>query len=146
MVEKIRELLRELQAMGKTIFFSSHILLEVAEICTTIGIIEAGHLVACGTLDEIQSHRRARRVTIALTDRGDEAIALLQSTPHILDVQAAERSGHRVELRVDFEGDDVRQTAILTQLIQAGLPVVGFEETRIELEDVFMQVTRGIVS
>jgi ABC-2 type transport system ATP-binding protein len=143
---EIRELLRELQAMGKTIFFSSHILLEVAEVCTTIGIIEAGRLVACGTLDEIQSHRSARRVKIALTGHKDEAIALLQSTPNITDVQAVERSRRRVELRVDFEGDDIKQTAILTQLIEAGLPVVGFEETRIELEDVFMQVTRGIVS
>jgi ABC-2 type transport system ATP-binding protein len=47
---------------------------------------------------------------------------------------------------VDFAGDDAAQTAILTHLMQAGLPVVGFQETKIELEDVFMQVTKGIVS
>jgi ABC-2 type transport system ATP-binding protein len=143
---EIRELLRELQAMGKTIFFSSHILLEVAEVCTTIGIIEAGHLVTCGTLDEIQSHRHTRRVRVTLTDRAEEAMMLLQSTPNVLDVQLAKSAPRRFELSVDFDGDDGTQTTLLTRLIQADLPVVGFEEARMELEDVFMQVTRGIVS
>ena len=143
---EIRELLRELQAMGKTIFFSSHILLEVAEICTTIGIIEAGNLVACGTLDEIQSHRQVRRVKVALTDRVEEGMALLQAAPHVLDVQIAKRTPRRYELDISFDGDDAVQTSILTQLIEGGLPVIGFEEAKVELEDVFMQVTKGIVS
>jgi ABC-2 type transport system ATP-binding protein len=143
---EIRELLRELQAMGKTIFFSSHILLEVAEVCTTIGIVEAGSLVACGSLDEIQRHRRARRVRIALTGRAEEAMALLRDAPGILDVQLARQAPRRFELEAGFDGDDAMQTAILTRLIQGGLPVVGFDEVRVELEDVFMQVTKGIVS
>jgi ABC-2 type transport system ATP-binding protein len=143
---EIRELLRELQAMGKTIFFSSHILLEVAEICTTIGIIEAGHLAACGTLDEIQSHRRTRQVRVALSGRVEEALSLLQSTPAVLDVTLNRQEGRRHELVVHFSGDDSAQTSILTRLIQAGLPVIGFAETQAELEDVFMQVTKGIVS
>ena len=143
---EIRELLRELQAMGKTIFFSSHILLEVAEICTTIGIIEAGNLVACGSLDEIQSHRQVRRVKVALTDRVEEGMALLQAAPHVLDVQIAKRTPRRYELDISFDGDDAVQTSILTQLIEGGLPVIGFEEAKVELEDVFMQVTKGIVS
>ena len=143
---EIRELLRELQAMGKTIFFSSHILLEVAEVCTTIGIVEAGSLVACGSLDEIQRHRRTRRVCIALTGRAEEAMALLRDAPGILDVQLARQAPRRFELEAGFDGDDAMQTAILTRLIQGGLPVVGFDEVKVELEDVFMQVTRGIVS
>jgi ABC-2 type transport system ATP-binding protein len=142
---EIRELLRELQAMGKTIFFSSHILLEVAEICTTIGIIEAGQLVACGSLDEIQSHRHARRITVALAEGAGQAEDLLRSMPGVLDVQVAHR-GARIALQVDFEGDDARQASILAQLVQSGLTVVSFEETKVELEDVFMQVTKGIVS
>jgi ABC-2 type transport system ATP-binding protein len=143
---EIRELLRELQAMGKTIFFSSHILLEVAEICTTVGIIEAGHLATCGTLDEIQSHRRTRRVQIALTDRAEEALSLLRSIANVRDATLQKQAPRRFELTVDFIGDDAAQTAILTRLMEARLPVTGFQETRVELEDVFMQVTRGIVS
>jgi ABC-2 type transport system ATP-binding protein len=142
---EIRELLRELQAMGKTIFFSSHILLEVAEICTTVGIIEAGRLVAHGTLDEIQ-RQRTRRVHVALLDRAEEALSLLRSMPNVVEVALSTQRARRQELVVDFTGDDSAQTAILTRLMQAGLPVVGYEEAKLELEDVFMQVTKGIVS
>ncbi len=143
---EIRELLKELQAMGKTIFFSSHILLEVAEICNTIGIIEAGRLVACGSLDEIQEHRPTRRVRIALTDRAAEAQTIVQTLPGVLDVQTTERGGRKNGLVVQFNGDDAAQTAILTRLIEAGLPIINFQEEKPDLEDVFMQTTRGIVS
>ncbi len=143
---EIRELLRELQAMGKTIFLSSHILLEVAEVCTTVGIIEAGTLVACGALDEIQSHRHVRQVKVVLADHPEQALSLLQSTANVLDVQIARRMPNRCELDLSFDGDDAVQTALLKALIQAGLPVIGFEEAKVELEDVFMQVTKGIVS
>jgi len=83
---------------------------------------------------------------VALTHRAEEAMALLQSVPNVLNVQLVDKGQRRLELDADFDGDDATQTEILTQLIQAGLPVVGFEEAKIELEDVFMQVTKGIVS
>jgi len=173
---EIRELLRELQAMDKTIFLSSHILLEVAEICTMIGIIEAGNLVTCGSIEEIQAagrrRRHTRRVQVTLAGRSEEAMSLLQSSPNVIDVTLTERrvdkglpperlvrsqpQGEQVgkqapqdrafELIVDFIGDDLAQTAILTRLIQAGLPVLSFREIEVELEDVFMQVTKGIAS
>jgi ABC-2 type transport system ATP-binding protein len=152
---EIRELLRELRTMGKTIFFSSHILLEVAEICDAIGIIEAGRLVAHGTLDDIraagQLRRDTRRVKVTLTGRAEEAQSLLVALDNVLDVSIAERpssarGGRTFDLTVDLTGDDLAQTALLTHLIQAGIPVTGFQETQIELEDVFMQVTKGIVS
>ena len=153
---EIRALLRELQAMGKTIFFSSHILLEVAEVCTRVGIVEAGRLIAHGTVQEIQAagqkRRDARQVQIAITDRAAQAMALLQTMPAVQEVSlagdgsAAHKPGRVVELIVHFSGDDRTQTSILTRLIQEGVPVVGFQESKVELEDVFMQVTRGIVS
>ena len=147
---EIRELLRELQRMGKTIFFSSHILLEVAEICSAIGIIEAGQLVQYGTMEEIQSaverKRRTRRIKIAVGERPDEAAALLQSTPHVLEAKIVQHTPRRSELLVHLIGNDAAQTAVLTRLMEAGVPVLSFQEVRIELEDVFMQVTKGIVS
>ena len=154
---EIRELLRELQAMGKTIFFSSHILLEVAEICTNIGIIEAGQLVMHGSMEEIQvavqQRQRARGVRIVLGDqtgtvrRIQEARDLLQSMPNVLDVAVIDKQpARRSELRVRFTGNDEAQTAILTQLIQAGFSVISFRQESTDLEDVFMQLTKGIVS
>jgi ABC-2 type transport system ATP-binding protein len=154
---EIRELLRELQAMGKTIFFSSHILLEVAEICTAVGIIEAGQLVMCGSMaaiqDAVHQRRQVRSVRIVLADRAEEAQALLRSLPGVLEVEIASphpgrtpAAGQRPELLVRFTGDDLVQTAILTGLIQGGLAVINYREESVDLEDAFMQMTRGIVS
>jgi ABC-2 type transport system ATP-binding protein len=152
---EIRELLRELQQIGarsgrpRTIVFSSHILLEVAEICTTVAIIEAGRLVTCGTMDEIrrEGERRGstRRVQITLTGaRAQEAVAVLRDTPGVTEVHLA-RQGSRPEIWVYFQGDDSVQTHLLTRLMERGLPVVAFQEQQIQLEDVFMQVTKGII-
>ena len=143
---EIRELLRELRSMGKTIFFSSHILLEVAEVCDSIGIIEAGQLIACGSLDEIQRHQQTRRLRIAVTGRVEEAEQILQSIPGVTQVQVTSRTARRCELEADFVGDDTLQTTILSRLMEAGMPILGFQEVRVELEDVFMRVTKGIVS
>ena len=90
--------------------------------------------------------RQGKHKKVALTDRVEEGMALLRAAPHVLDVQIAKRTPRRYELDVSFDGDDAVQTSILTQLIERGLPVIGFEEAKIELEDVFMQVTKGIVS
>jgi ABC-2 type transport system ATP-binding protein len=143
---EIRELLRELQLMGKTIFFSSHILLEVAEICTTVGIIEAGQLVAHETMDEIQGKQATRRVRIALTDRIEEAQAILGSVEYVLNVVVETSQDRRAEILVDFVGDDGAQAAILNNLLQARLPVIGFQEEKVDLEAVFMQRTKGLVT
>jgi ABC-2 type transport system ATP-binding protein len=143
---EIRELLRELQVMGKTIFFSSHILLEVAEICTTIGIIEAGQLVASGRMDEIQGQQATRRVRIAVTDRAQEVQALLQRMPNVLNASIERQGQRRAEIVADFSGDDAAQAAILNNLMEARLPVIGFQEEKIDLEAVFMQRTRGLVT
>jgi ABC-2 type transport system ATP-binding protein len=143
---EIRELLRELQSMGKTIFFSSHILLEVAEICTTIGIIEAGQLVTSGSMDEIQGKQRARRVRIAITDRVQQARAMLQAMPNVLSALIEKQGERRAEIVADFTGDDAAQAAILSNLMEAKLAVIGFQEEKIDLEAVFMQRTKGIVT
>ena len=143
---EIRELLRELQSMGKTIFFSSHILLEVAEICTTIGIIEAGHLVASGSMDEIQGQQQTRRVRISVTDRVQETRAMLETMPKVLNALIEKQGERKAEIVVDFTGDDAAQAAILNHLMEARLPVIGFQEEKVDLEAVFMQRTKGLVT
>jgi ABC-2 type transport system ATP-binding protein len=145
---EIRELLREMKAMGKTIFFSSHILSEVEEICTAIGVIEAGQLVACGTLAELRALRPVRVLRIGLLDRLDEARALLvnlDGVQEVVDDPGPAWNGG-LGLRVSFRGDDEAVSGLLAQAVAAGLPVISFTEETADLEDVFMQVTRGIVS
>jgi ABC-2 type transport system ATP-binding protein len=142
---EIRELLRELRNMGKTIFFSSHILSEVADICTHIGIIEDGRLVAAGDMAEMQRHLRPHRV-VRVRLLGDpraaqemlfplEGVANLRPSPEASD-----------ELVFDFTGEDAELSAVLSSLVQHDLGVISFSEERSDLEDVFLQVTQGIVS
>ena len=143
---EIRELLRELQAMGKTIFVSSHILLEIEEICTHIGIIEAGQLVAAGTLAEVRRLIRAHReVRIGLMDRAAEAQAWLAGRPDVVHVEPVTGNGEG-SLRVTFAGNDEALAQLLSELVSAGFSVTLFREEAGDLEDVFMRLTKGIVS
>jgi ABC-2 type transport system ATP-binding protein len=151
---EIRELLRELQAMGKTIFVSSHILSEIEEICTHVGIIEEGHLVAVGTLDEMRKRIQAQRVvSIGLLgqdeDQRDRAIQdardWLEGRPDVVQVEPAAENGAG-DLRVTFSGGDEALVRLLRDMVGAGIPVAMFREETGDLEDVFMRLTKGVVS
>ena len=144
---EMRELLRELQAMGKTIFFSSHILSEVSDICTDIGIMEGGRLVANGDIEGMRQELKVTRLiqvrmlgeTEPLKDR------LLQHT----EVDSI-TEGREIELtpdiiRFDFQGDDAALSQLLRELIASGIQIISFSEEVGDLEDVFMQATQGIV-
>ncbi len=145
---EMRELLRELKNMGKTIFFSSHILSEVADICTTIGIIEAGRLVAYGNMEEMKRQLRAHRL-IQIRVLGEvtplQEFLLTQPDVHRI-VSAPEADLPAGTVRIDFSGDDEALSGMLARLIGQGLPVISFSEQTGDLEDVFLQVTKGIVN
>ncbi len=143
---EIRELLRELQAMGKTIFVSSHILVEIEEICTHIGIIEAGRLVATGTLEEMRQRIQAQRVVkVGLTGRVEEAQVWLEGWPGVARVEPVTGNGEG-DLQVTFAGDDEALARLLSEMANAGFPVMLFREEIGDLEDVFMRLTEGVVS
>ncbi len=148
---EIRELLVELARMGKTIFFSTHILADVAEICTQVGIIEAGRLVAQGDLDEMQRRLRPhRRLQVTLLGQLPEAQMALAGREGVIATRPAEPSnghdGAGQVLEIDFAGDEAAVSALLRDLVSRGLPVLRFAETVHDLEDVFMHATKGIVS
>jgi ABC-2 type transport system ATP-binding protein len=143
---EMRELLRELQRLGKTIFFSSHILAEVADICTSIGIIENGRLVAAGNIDEMMRRLRAHRLIalrlLPMDSEAAEALAAwLADQDGVARVEAA--SPPDGPWRLDFVGDDAALSAILKRLVERGAPVLSFHEEQGDLEDVFLHVTGG---
>jgi len=150
---EIRELLRELQAMGKTIFVSSHILSEIEEVCTHIGIIEAGQLVATGTLEEMRQRIRTQRIIrvglvgqdFELSRAVGEAQAWLADQADVVRVEPVMDNGEG-NLQVTFTGDDEALARLLSEMVGAGLPVLAFREETGDLEDVFMRLTKGIVS
>ena len=95
---EVRELLKELKNMGKTILISSHILHELAQLCTRIGIIEAGQMVAQGPLDEIYRRLQLMRVVhVQLADSGDGLLERLRDIP---GVESVDRQVDRIAIRL----------------------------------------------
>jgi ABC-2 type transport system ATP-binding protein len=143
---EMRELLRELGAMGKTIVVSSHILAELAELCDSAGIIEKGRLVASGPLEELRRHAtggRMLRVRV-LSDR-QEARALLRDQPGVGEIYVPYEAQGVVPdaLEVEFAGDQEAAADLLRALLSEGVRVLEFTEITSDLEEVFLRLTQG---
>lgn len=144
---EMRELLRELKRMGKTIFFSSHILSEVADICTSIGIIEGGELIAYGDMATMQRQLRAHRL-IEVRVLGDLAPLheALARTETAVSAATGEEAGLPADtVRIAFSGDDEALSELLATIVANGARVVSFHEETGDLEELFLHVTRGVI-
>jgi ABC-2 type transport system ATP-binding protein len=139
---EMRELLRELGAMGKTVVVSSHILSELAELCDSVGIIEQGRLVASGPLDDVTRRaRQGRRLRLKVLSDPDQAEAILHSQPGTGEVYRDNGS-----LEVEFAGDDEASAALLAALVGGDVKVVSFAEVASDLEEIFLRLTTGEVA
>lgn len=138
---EMRELLRELKNMGKSIVISSHILPELAELCTEVGIIEGGELVAVGSVDDITAQlQQEKLIQIKVREKSIAASALIEENPWVV---ALNETADGV-LQVRFSGDGEEQQKLLRALVLADLPVLSFAESSNSLEDLFMQITKGV--
>ncbi len=146
---EIRELLVELAKMGKTIFFSTHILADVAEICTHIGIVEAGQILDQGSMDEMRARLQPHReITVTVKD-ADAAAAVrsaLATVTGVIGIKDIEPKAGRSQVRIDYTGDDDGVAHLSGTLASAGIAVLGFAEETRDLEAIFMRVTKGIVT
>jgi ABC-2 type transport system ATP-binding protein len=139
---EVKALLKELRRMGKTILISSHILTELADCCTSIGIIERGQLLMNGPIQDVYRRiRRNRMVVVKFIDQMDRGLTILRSSPLTRDVQTEDHSA-----TVELETDDAGVAALLKQLVGEGVGIRSFGEKEPTLEDVFMLVTKGLVS
>lgn len=140
---EMKALLNELRGMGKTILISSHILSELSDFCTSIGVIERGRLLAAGSIQEIQRHLRSHRVlkVRVLDPSPDRAAAVLRDDP---GVRAVETYDHT--LTAEFQGQEDDLARLLGRLVSQGVAVQSFAEEELSLEDVFMMITKGIVN
>ncbi len=138
---EMRELLKELSRMGKTIVISSHILHELAELCTTIGIIEQGELLFHGTLEEaVRRARMGTRVLIRVLEQQDLAAQLLEKHESVKKIEI--NNGYIVA-ELD---DDVHDFSSLAQLLLANkFRINEIKEEEVNLETAFMRLTKGIV-
>lgn len=139
---EIKELLKELKSMGKTILISSHILPELADFCNKIAIIERGQLIVGGDVSTIvEQARGGRMLEIRLLENRLEAAEMLKDQPGVRDVRPEDGILH-----IQYTGEPDEQYLILNALVTAGYKVQSFCEANLDLEDVFMKVTKGAVA
>jgi ABC-2 type transport system ATP-binding protein len=146
---ELRELLKELRALGKTMLISSHILTELAEMCTHIAIIERGKLLASGDVQTILRNLQPQRtIEIHMLSEPEPAEALLATMPGVESVERDETEAathNGVTLLVHYSGDEPGMGQILAALVSAQVVVTRFAERHSDLEDIFMHVTEGYV-
>ena len=139
---EVKALLKELRRMGKTILISSHILTELADCCTSIGIIERGQLLMHGPMDEVYRKIRGNRmIEIKFVEGMEAGLSLIRSLPQTRNVVVED---HRATVEMVAEDNDV--ALLLSQLTRAGVKMRSFGEKDPTLEDVFMLVTKGLVT
>ncbi|NMB97732.1 MAG: ABC transporter ATP-binding protein [Clostridiaceae bacterium] len=133
---EMKGILRELKNMGKTVLISSHILPELAELCTAIGIIDKGKMVVSGTVDEIMDKLTGtRKLKVKVKEKTEDTVRLLQEQPSIKGIRA---NGNIIE--ADFKGDDNTLSTILKRLVAQDIPVVSYTNEGESLETIFMHL------
>jgi ABC-2 type transport system ATP-binding protein len=169
---EIKELLKELKAMGKTIIVSSHILPELADFCNKIGIIEKGEMIVSGDVNDIirqvsGAHTLEIRildeaalapleldiaglaaatpheggVAVKTTPAMEQAMVVLRGLENVAEVKVGDNL-----LQVSYTGEPNREWEVLRALVMADIRVLSFATQATDLEDIFMRVTKGIVS
>ncbi|MDO8588474.1 MAG: ABC transporter ATP-binding protein [Armatimonadota bacterium] len=139
---EIKELLKELRNLGKTILISSHILPELADFCNKVAIIERGKLIVGGDVAQIMEQCRGGLViNIEVVDRREEALALLQTLQTVCE--PAMNDG---VISVKYTGEPDQSYTVLEALTKNGFKVRSFNEAEVDLEDIFLKVTRGAVA
>jgi ABC-2 type transport system ATP-binding protein len=138
---ELRELLRELRSLGKTIVISSHILPELEELCTSVAIIDHGKVLASGRVDEIAERFRVGGVYRA-TVLGDET-AFEKAEQHFAANPQVASVTRRPDGELEFalRGDVDAAAAVLTGAVRAGIRLSSFGPAASDLEELFLQIT-----
>lgn len=138
---EMRDILKELKNMEKTILISSHILPELAEMCDELGVIENGSLVASGNVAEIQGRLQADKVLIVTVNgQAKDAVPFFEDEPFVQHIELDDRNERM--LRIAYGGNEKDQVELLKRAVEV-LPVLNFTQKESNLEDVFMEITKG---
>lgn len=139
---EMRDILKQLKSMGKTILISSHILPELAEMCDEIGVIDGGQLVAHGSVAEIHEQlQNERPVSVHLHGDVSGFVSFIEEQPFVSGVTVDES---RSIVKFSYRGSDEEQMALLRTAILKDLPIITFSQAETDLEDVFMEITKGV--
>lgn len=138
---EMRDILKHLKSMGKTILISSHILPELAEMCDEIGVIDNGKLIAHGNVAAIQEQLQGdKRVIVKVMDQLEKARAFFEEDPYISSIEVADG---KKEISFNYRGKTEDQVNLLRKALLADIPIYTLTEEEKDLEDVFMAITKG---
>ena len=134
-------ILQELQRLGKTIIISSHILSELETLCNRVAIIEKGGLIYSGPVQGVQSQfSRKQAYRIRVAENIEKAVELLRERTEVSDVEIQEDENL---IRIELEDSEENASIIASIIVNGGLRLTALETEEMNLEDVFLQVTRG---
>jgi ABC-2 type transport system ATP-binding protein len=138
---ELRELLRELRSLGKTIVISSHILPELEELCTAVAIVDHGQVLAQGKVSDIERRLRYGAVIRVRVLGGGEALeaarAQFATDPRVASVSILDDG----QIELGFRGDDEGAAQLLASSVAAGIRIAAFSRAASDLEELFLQVT-----
>ncbi|MDX2271204.1 MAG: ABC transporter ATP-binding protein [Cyanobacteriota bacterium] len=134
--QQFRQIIKVLQSAGMTILISSHVLSDLAELCTSVGIMELGHLVESTRLRDL--YQRLARQQLLISCLGDPATlhTYLLNYPQVEGLQINPLG----QIQVDFTGDELACAELLKALVMAGIPVSHFQRTQEDLETIFLKL------
>lgn len=136
---EMKEILKNLGSMGKTIIISSHILPELADMCDTIGMMQKGKLIMHGTVEDIQlKAMHAKPLHVRVLDKQEEAVQILKEDPHTRRVSVREDY-----LVADYTGDDMDTARLLRRLMESEILIESYYKEKGNLESLFLELTSG---
>lgn len=136
---EMKELLKNLHSMGKTIVISSHILSELSEMCNSIGIMNHGQLVAAGKIEDIMNHLSGgKKIHVRVASEMEKAVRIIREY-----AGANVESVLENEVIISHNGSDEDICALIGSLIQNQVLLTGFYKEEGSLESLFMQLTGG---
>lgn len=133
----MKEILKNLGNMGKTVIISSHILPELSDMCDTIGIMQKGSLIMHGTVEEIQNNAiNASSLNIQVLGEVEPAIRLIKEDPGTKQLSVREDG-----IVVDYDGDDLAKARLLQKLVENKIMIGSFYKEKADLETLFLEIT-----
>ncbi|RUR85055.1 ABC transporter ATP-binding protein [Chlorogloeopsis fritschii PCC 9212] len=134
---QFREIIKVLQEAGMTILISSHVLSDLAELCTSVGIMELGYLVESASLQQLYQRLARQQIIISTLGKQEELLGELKNNPLVQEweVMTAKNS-----IRVNFSGKQEDSADLLRSLIQADIPITEFHCTQEDLETIFLKL------
>lgn len=136
---EMKEILKTLSGKGKTILISSHVLSDLAKMCTNIGIIDQGKMIITGTVEHIfQKMESANPLVIKIAKNQKRAIDLLKKNPYVDNIAIQDNN-----ISITFTGNEQEEAKLLAGFIEEGVRVSSFTREAGNLESLFLQITAG---